>query len=451
MEVDDRWYVHNGMSGAVRSMSRSEREALDALVSGSAATGLSQDFLADLTLGRIVVAGGHDERDVLEARYRASRDDASILGLTIVTSLGCNFDCPYCFEAKHPSIIDLDVERSILAAVDRQIDSLSQLSVTWFGGEPLVGKRPLFSLSDAFIERCDANDVDYTASIITNGYLLDADMCRELAARRVRSAQIGLDGPPDVHDRYRPLASGGATFGRIVENLHHAADHFDVALRVNLDRSNAPRAVELLDILEQEGLRGRVSVYVANLVGSTVDGIGPNADYATPLMSKREFAQVELEFKRELVVRGFARPHLVSPKGTACTAVRRNSMVIGSAGELYKCWDSVGDPAEVTGHIDDHANTNSKIRRWLDYDPFADAECRECIALPVCMGGCAHHAFDEALRPDRCGTFRETNREQVLDLIAAMSGRPTLPRRITGETPVQLGATRRSASLELTR
>ncbi|MEZ5225877.1 MAG: hypothetical protein R2710_04195 [Acidimicrobiales bacterium] len=193
-----------------------------------------------------------------------------------------------------------------------------------------MGKRPLFSLSDAFIERCDANDVDHTASIITNGYLLDADMCRELAARRVRSAQIGLDGPPDVHDRYRPLASGGATFGRIVENLHHAADHFDVALRVNLDRSNAPRAVELLDILEQEGLRGRVSVYVANLVGSTVDGIGPNADYATPLMSKREFAQVELEFKRELVVRGFARPHLVSPKGTACTAVRRNSMVIGS-------------------------------------------------------------------------------------------------------------------------
>jgi uncharacterized protein len=97
--------------------------------------------------------------------------------------------------------------------------------------------------------------------------------------------------------------------------------------------------------------------------------------------------------------------------------VRANELVVGSKGELYKCWDSVGNDREVIGHIRDYRNTNGRLAKWLRYDPFADAECRSCIALPVCMGGCAHHAMDLLQRENRCGTFRTTYREQVLDFV----------------------------------
>ncbi len=40
-----------------------------------------------------------------------------------------------------------------------------------------MGKRLLLELSDEFIRRCDAANVAYSATITTNGYLLDQETC----------------------------------------------------------------------------------------------------------------------------------------------------------------------------------------------------------------------------------------------------------------------------------
>ena len=103
----------------------------------------------------------------------------------------------------------------------------------------------------------------------------------------------------------------------------------------------------------------------------------------------------------------------------SCTAVRENELVIGSDGELYKCVESVGNPNEVIGTIFDYADLNGRLRKWLAYDPFSDEECLSCIALPVCMGGCAHHAMDPRLSANRCDTFRWNYREQVQRFVDA--------------------------------
>jgi sulfatase maturation enzyme AslB (radical SAM superfamily) len=47
-------------------------------------------------------------------------------------------------------------------------------------------------------------------------------------------------------------------------------------------------------------------------------------------------------------------------------------------------------PIKIVGDIN---NVRSACQKWLKYDHFADSECRECIALPVRMRGCAHHAI----------------------------------------------------------
>src|SRR5947208_7308605 len=95
--------------------------------------------------GRMLVADNTDEIDLLAQRYEFTRHDPTRFALTIVTSLGCNFDCPYCFEAKHPSIMHDDVVTAVLAALDEQLPRITSFHVTWFGGEPLVGKKPLLT------------------------------------------------------------------------------------------------------------------------------------------------------------------------------------------------------------------------------------------------------------------------------------------------------------------
>ncbi len=411
-------YVYNGVSGGLLAMSKSEYDGLQAVLSGDHEARFSDDLLAKMPAGRMLVS------DFLAKRYALSRHNRELFGLTLVPSLGCNFDCPYCFEDKQPSVMDDDVQAALLAVVDYQIGrGISALKVTWYGGEPLVGRRPLFALSAALIERCDRAGVRYSATIVTNGYLLDEATCRRLREHRVGHAQVTLDGPPDVHDRMRPLVSGGGTFDKIVRNLQHAVNHLPISIRVNVDAGNVGRVEELFRLLAEAGLAHRLTVSPGHIVGTAVNPRSPSATYGIGhrCLTNAEFAGVEREFAALAQRYGFGSPSLPGPQGAPCTAVRANELVVGSRGELYKCWDSVGDPAEVIGHIRDYQDTNGRMHKWLAYDPFSNAECRGCIALPVCMGGCASHALEAAQYENRCGTFRHTYREQVDAFVDAAS------------------------------
>lgn len=247
-------YVFNGVSGALLGLAAADYHAVRRLLSGGGTEGCRPNVLARLVEGMMLVPDDANEVELLHTRYRVSRHQKTSFALTIVTSLGCNFECPYCFEDKHPSIMATETQARVLAVLDEQLaQGVDSFRVTWFGGEPLVGKRSLLALSDGFIERCDRAGASYDASITTNGYLLDEETCAQLRDRRVRSAQVCLDGPPSVHDAMRPLTGGRESFWRIVENLHHAIRYMGVSVRVNLDEQNLGTAEELMRILVAEG------------------------------------------------------------------------------------------------------------------------------------------------------------------------------------------------------
>lgn len=405
--------LYNGMTGALLSVTRSERKDLEDFLARGPEARCSPDFLLRLAQGGMLVEEDTDELALLAERYRASRHNDANFALTIVSSLGCNFDCPYCYEKKHPEILGPSVRDALLEILDDKLEKIGAFAVTWFGGEPLVGKKPLFSLSEAFIEKCEAAGVWYGADIITNGYLLDGKMASDLKRLKISHAQVTLDGPADLHNETRPLAKGGGTFDRIVGNLREAVEHLTVSVRVNVDTRNAGRFEELLEALSDAGLSGRLGVYAAQIVGVPRNSAAPSAQYGTRCFTKSEFAEAELELNRLASRYGFSEPRLPRPAGTPCTAVRNSELVIGSKGELYKCWYDVGNSSEVVGHVTDYQNLNGRFHKWLSYDPFANPECRSCIALPVCMGGCAAHALYVETYDDRCGTFRHTYREQV--------------------------------------
>lgn len=421
LERNDFHFVFNGLSGALLRLDEAEFIGFQEYLNGDNEVHCSYETLEKLATARVFIPDDADELALLEKRYSLSRESMDHFALTIVTSLGCNFDCPYCFEDKHPSLLQPAVETRIIKMLADQLPRINEFDVTWFGGEPLVGKKPLLSLSDVFISLCDEQNVRYSASIVTNGYLLDKTTCIELKDRRVTFAQIGLDGPPSIHDKMRPLASGKGSFWRILENIHHAVEHMSVSVRVNIDNENASNVEELLQILEHEGLAGKMTVYPGQIHASGHgDPLFPR--HKGTCFSKREFAQAEQVFSELAMSYGFHTPSLPQPSLAPCTAVRVNEMVVGSEGELYKCWNSVGDPKEAIGRIEDYENPNGRLQKWLKYDPFQNEECRECIALPGCMGGCASHAFTTGQYENRCGTFRHNYLDRVDNFVKGREG-----------------------------
>ena len=426
--VDDgpRSYVYNGISGRIVAVPTAQREPIARFITGDDEVPADPALMRAMAAANMIVPDGVDELTLLKERYDRTRRNADRFHLTVVTSLGCNFDCPYCFEAKHPSLLDDDVQERLLRLVDRKLPAARMLSVLWYGGEPLVGLPALLSLSDHLLARAAAAGAGYTAEIITNGYLLTAEVARQLRERAVTAAQVSIDGPPEVHDRRRPLVSGRGSFERVLANVVAAAGILDVSVRVNLDAGNVDDAPRLLEILAAAGLAGRVSVHPGHILPSPGNPLAPSARYATSCLPKAAFAVAEQRFVDLATSLGFATPG-PAPAGAPCTAVRDNELVIGSRGEIYKCTETVGDPSEVVGNLLNWPQTGDRLSKWLTYDPFADPECRSCHALPVCMGGCAYHAMNATVPDSRCSTFRFRHREQVRRLISTRAGQLVNP------------------------
>ena len=399
-------YVYNGFSGKVVAVPTAQREPIRRFLAGDHDAPVDTALMHTLVDGHVLVADISDELALLRHRYESTRRNADRFHLTIVTSLGCNFDCPYCFEAKHPSLLQDEVQERLLRLVDRKLPTVRRLAVLWYGGEPLVGLTALLGLSDELLARAVAARVAYSGTIITNGYLLTPAVARQLRDRGVSAAQVTIDGPPEVHDRRRPLAGGRGTFATLLANVTAVADILDISIRVNLDAANTGDYPRLLEILAAAGLAGRVTVHPGQVVTPAGAPGAPSARYRVSCLPRPEYAAVEQRFLERAAALGFATPGPPRPTGAPCTAVRDNELVIGSRGEIYKCTETVGDPSEVVGNLLDWPKPGDRLSKWLTYDPFADDECRSCRALPVCMGGCAYHAMDPRTRDSRCSTFR---------------------------------------------
>jgi len=129
-----------------------------------------------------------------------------------------------------------EVQDDVVALAGRMLDAsgAKDVDVSWFGGEPLLAPDVIEPLSARLMALAEERGGEYSASIITNGYLLTQDIVDMLAAAKVRSAQVTIDGMGAAHDATRRLAGGGPTFERITSNLRRLKIPFRVNVRHNV-------------------------------------------------------------------------------------------------------------------------------------------------------------------------------------------------------------------------
>ena len=179
------------------------------------------EFLNNLLKCGYLLPAGVDEKFLIKTNVMLGRYNKSLLSLTIAPTMACNFRCIYCFEQGHYGnrLMDQSTQDHLMEFIEKHLGGVKYLSVAWFGGEPLVGMPVIESLSQRIIALCKEKNVQYSASIITNGYLLTKEVAEKLKEYHVRSAQITVDGPKEIHDTRRPMANGQGTYDVIMEHL----------------------------------------------------------------------------------------------------------------------------------------------------------------------------------------------------------------------------------------
>lgn len=335
-----------------------------------------------------ILEDGIDELALLKVFHHAARFQRKNLGLTIIPTLGCNFSCIYCYESGKTRVMNREIEDSLLGVVKNRIQKGGSLSVTWFGGEPLLRMDIISRLSAEFIKLSERNDVKYSARIITNGYLLDEDNTAKLIQAKVKEAQVTLDGPKEVHDQRRPLKRGGATFDTILDNVKKASKKMFISLRMNIDHTNRGRIADLLNILSAAKMEKEVGFYL----GHTSPYTDVCRDMAGSCLTNEDFSLLGLETMLEMTQRGFTFTfNMPRKKDQHCLAGNANSFVITPSGGIVNCWNDVDNPGKEIGHLMKPPTEMMKkiARQWNGRDPF-EMECADCLLLPVCMGGCPY-------------------------------------------------------------
>ena len=390
-EADENKVIaYNSFSNALALMDKPKHDVFHRFVNDGIPIE-DEEFVGQLKDGYFLINDEVNELERIRFKMLQSRYSTNFLSLTIAPTADCNFRCTYCYEKDviKPDYMSDEVENAIINLVEKQAKTISGVSVSWFGGEPLMNLDKVKSISTRLIDLCEKESIGYHASMITNGYLLARETVQVLNTMKVSSLQITLDGCENIHNKRRPLADGSATFEAIIKNLESCIDILPpVGLRINIDKNNLDSGREVWNLLKEKGLLEKVKPYLGKVVSGEDDG------NKTHCLDTCGFSQEDFNFYNEFYSDNMFMGRYPKRLYNYCGADRINSYTIAANGRIYKCWHDIGEHKSCVGCVlsGQNVEVNEELRlKYILFDPTMDDICKHCNLLPLCMGGCPYY------------------------------------------------------------
>lgn len=135
----------------------------------------------------------------------------------------CNLDCRYCYYldkaslygGHEPKMSDELLEK-VIKDYAEPVD-MPEITFNWHGGEPLVAGIDFYRKA-VELERKYCGDKLINNTLQTNGTLVDSRWADFFAENRFLVG-ISIDGPQNVHDRFRSSKSGEPSFRSVMGGL----------------------------------------------------------------------------------------------------------------------------------------------------------------------------------------------------------------------------------------
>ncbi|MCD4502310.1 radical SAM/SPASM domain-containing protein [Chromobacterium vaccinii] len=385
---------------------------------------IDEATLDQLQTDEVLVPPTADEfLDLLEQNKQELRE-ISTLSLTLQPTANCQLGCVYCGQQHVKKNLEDDTADLIIARVmdTLQRKRYKKLSISWYGGEPILAVKQIEHVSGRLIEQCEQAGIGYSASMITNGLSLKPDIYLRLQKHQIGHFQITLDGIGQTHDLMRPIKAGGGSFDIILRNLldvtsmpEFAAHGSGVTVRVNINRQNHHKVVELIDLLADQGL---AKLNVALDFHPVVDWGGNHADRDS--LAAADFATLEIDWMLHAIRRGFKFNRILPGRTNApCMVVMPDAEVYDAYGNIYPCYEfpytpKYDSPKYKIGHIrniDQVRNDKAVTREWYTDIQTGISPCPRCPLFPVCGGGCAKHWYNGETG---CPTFKLNLQERLV-------------------------------------
>lgn len=306
------------------------------------------------------------------------------VGIWLYLTSDCNLGCPYCYQGLDKPEIKLN--RFVVKKLVEKIKELQNpydeksLTVTFYGGEPLLNKEVLDETLDIFND--EFREMPRNYYMITNGTKLNnISEVKRWREKGLNGLQITLDGTKEEHDsrRIRLEGKNKGTFDEILNNIQLAKDLIPVDIRINYDEGNVDQISTVIDILKDKKLNvDNISINFAAIFDSDRSDY---ADEQSLTSAKDEIGYLDslMRYANDKgfnVAMGFEGP---------CTIRNFSGLVVYPNGDLYSCPGMSGIPDYKWGNV--FTKIDYKRQKEIVYEGIYP-ECKTCPVLPVCAGGC---------------------------------------------------------------
>lgn len=309
--------------------------------------------------------------------------------LIILPTEQCNFRCIYCYEDFSIGRMKPEIISGIKALLETRCPNLSNLNLSWFGGEPLVAKDIVLNISEYAMSLASKySHLHYSGFMTTNAYLLDLNTASALSNVGVKHYQISLDGPREIHDQSRVRADGKSTFDKIWNNLLAIRDSslpVNILLRIHFTPDTVNYLEPLLEDIKREFLLdSRFSVFFKG-----IEHLGGPNDASIQIFSEADKNAAIKILEAKLFGNNLKSPQNAAvPDNPVCYAARPNSLVIRANGKVGKCTVALSDERNHIGTLQPDGKLKlipGRFAPWIRGIETLDPDTLACplVSLPT--------------------------------------------------------------------
>ena len=388
-ESQDFVYIYNSFSGALCKL---EKDIYDLILNNEINDNVKCKYFDELYNQGFIKPKDLNEfnKIFLTERINILSSNNNKLSIIITPTLACNLNCEYCFEKDNRRNIAAD-DKTIIDIADFILKQLTlnikEVHITWFGGEPLLAYNKIKLFNTYFKEKILCLNIKYSASMITNGILLDEEKVKFMVEKcNLKNIQITIDGTQEVYCKRKQATI--KQYMQLLSNIKCAVNYLKVSIRLNCDGENYENLKEVAKyLINMCSKSNNLSIYLAKLVDYTTC-------QGTQFFNQLEFDKKKIEFNKylsNLLDRPY-RKRVVKYRPTFCGLYKLKNFVVGPTGELYKCEHHVGQKSREIGHIKYGYNYSNFMMEFLNN--FPDESCIKCKLYPLCLGGCPAQKLD---------------------------------------------------------
>lgn len=341
----------------------------------------------------------------------------------------CNLDCHYCYYLDKAEIYkgrQPRMSEDMLETLTRQYiesNDVPEVTFNWHGGEPLVMGLDFYRMAVEFQHKYAGGKLIHN-TIQTNGTLITpewADFFRE----NDFLVGISIDGPADIHDRFRKDKGGLPTFDKVMRGvtlLRQRGVQFNTMTTVN--KASEGRGAEVYRFLKSIGSRYMQFMPVVEHVMYPVDSQGrvlkkarpyivspetPGAYLARWSVSSQGFGKFMCDIFDEWWKGDVGRYFVnlfdatlagycgAQPGSCAYAATCGGNLVVEHNGDVYPC-DHFVYPEYFSGNIESEhlrkiASSDVQRRFGLNKRNALPSKCIACKYVDLCHGECPKHRF----------------------------------------------------------